>query len=343
MAANTAAAIWATIALAGLLVAAGPSAPSGDALSAVRAASGLALAAAVFSIASKRMTIKPWLHLVVLTVMTLDVGVLYLAGGSLRAELALLFAFVAVYGAYFFSGYVLVTQLGIIAVVIAAPGLAPGSLTPAADQVTRLVLLFPALCLTGTLVAFLRRQVERREAHLDLQAGQDPTSGLLNAVGFARMLDFETLRATRNSRPIVVLVLEAKVLPGADHPLGEARLARMVGRTIAGQLDSTDHAARLDRAQFALSGPDAGALTGMAGALVAAISARLAAVGYPHDAVDVRIGKASFPIDAEQPDRLVKIAQDRLAPAELASREPPENAGQRAALEADRAAPASAA
>jgi GGDEF domain-containing protein len=262
------------------------------------------------------MPTKRWIHVAALTLMTFDVSLLYLVGGSLRAEIALLFTFVAVFGAYFYSRTVLISQLALVAAAIALPMAVPAADSPSGDQLIRLALLFPALCIIGMLVSFLRVRVEKREAELDLQTGQDPSTGLLNATGFARVLEYETQRAIRTHRAIVVLVLDARIAPGAADPLGNVRLVRLIGRAIAGRLGSDDHAARLHGPRFAVSGPDADAIIGLAGALTAAIRARLASFGYADDAIDLRIGRASFPIDThtQRPDRLVEIAQNRLAP-----------------------------
>jgi len=103
---------------------------------------------------------------VLLPLCCLDIIVLAYAAGPAHGDLTLLFTFVIVFAAYFFSWRAVLGQLLLIAVLLVARFVITGSHEFPASEIVRLAMLIPAYVMIAWLVLYLRRDVDEREKRL---------------------------------------------------------------------------------------------------------------------------------------------------------------------------------
>src|SRR5205085_9425157 len=77
---------------------------------------------------------------------------------------------------------------------------------PGSDRAQRWLLMFGVVVVIALMVAVLRERVNRLIARLADAARTDPLTGLLNRRGFQELMEVETERALRSSRPLAIVV-----------------------------------------------------------------------------------------------------------------------------------------
>lgn len=169
-----------------------------------------------------------------------------------------------------------------------------------------------ALALDGA----LERQQHARRAEEALRlAMTDPLTGLSNRRGFDELLDRQLDEARATGMPCALLLLDLDDLKGFNdrhgHRVGDLAL-RAVAHALAKTARLGDVAARVGGDEFAVICPCAdldGART-----LAARIRVALARTGppIPGRRVEVSIGVASFPRDADAADALFAVADGRM-------------------------------
>ena len=151
---------------------------------------------------------------------------------------------------------------------------------------------------------------------LELNAVTDPLTGLHNRRLFAETFDKELNRARRYGQPLGLVTLDLhrfkEVNDQHGHPRGDEVL-RAAAATLKKALRTSDSAFRIGGDEFALllpqtDSPQALALSRRVETVFAELLLPLqlsVTVGMDH-------GVAIFPQDAEQPDQLIRIADERL-------------------------------
>lgn len=177
-----------------------------------------------------------------------------------------------------------------------------------------------------TVVAERTRDLVAANSRLDILAGTDPLTGLLNRRRFLELAELEQQRATRHRRPLSLLLLDLdhfkKVNDTHGHRMGDAVL-----RTAAGLIHScrrvTDLAARFGGEEMVLLLPE----TDANGAMEVAERLRrsLASTATSLDGVDLRvtasIGVAGWQGPGESLDMLLHRADTALYAAKAAGRD----------------------
>lgn len=177
-----------------------------------------------------------------------------------------------------------------------------------------------------TVVAERTRDLVAANSRLDILAGTDPLTGLLNRRRFLELAELEQQRATRHRRPLSLLLLDLdhfkKVNDTHGHRMGDAVL-----RTAAGLIHNcrrvTDLAARFGGEEMVLLLPE----TDAAGAMEVAERLRrsLASTATNLDGVDLRvtasIGVAGWQGPGESLDMLLHRADTALYAAKAAGRD----------------------
>jgi len=151
---------------------------------------------------------------------------------------------------------------------------------------------------------------------LELNAVTDPLTGLYNRRLFSETFDKELNRARRYGQPVGLVTLDLhrfkEVNDKHGHPRGDDVL-RAAAATLKKALRTSDSAFRIGGDEFALllpqtDSPQALALCRRVQTVFAEMLQPLqltVTVGMDH-------GVAIFPQDAEQPDQLIRIADERL-------------------------------
>jgi GGDEF domain-containing protein len=314
--ARTAAALWAAIGLAGFIASATPVGAGSEYVEGMRVAAIVATVFAMVCFASSSWRpLGRAFYIVMLPLMTIDIGALYYLSGTLRGEIALLFTFVIVFAAYFFDWKVIGTQLALIGVALAIRLAVLGLNDVPTAEIVRFWMLFPALVMIAWLVSFLRTKVDQHEESLLEHKNQDATTGLLSAAGFEPKLVAELELMARHERPLTLLVLEPQGVVAADLAT-EAGLTRSIGRTIVGQIGPHDYCARLSAMRFAVlvSDTDSDGGAKLQADLVDAVNKRLTALGQDAGRVQVVVGQATFPDDAGTAEDMMEACQASMRP-----------------------------
>ena len=165
-----------------------------------------------------------------------------------------------VFTAYYFPVRLLIVEIVLAAVLYAGVLLA---LDPGSIGVTRWLIVVTVLMGVGGLISRLQARVDELVDRLSDTARRDPLTGLLNRRGFEERLDAELARATRNERPLALIVGDLDhfktVNDRLGHPAGDAvllRVAEILGR--AGRRGDT--VARMGGEEFVFIVPDADAV-----------------------------------------------------------------------------------
>jgi GGDEF domain-containing protein len=295
--ARTAAAIWASIGAFGLLGTIEPLRTAGAEVEAMRVVAGITgvLAGVLFVIPPR--VVPRWAYNVMLVAMTAAVGALSFLGGSDRGDLTILFTFIVVFAAYFFSWKISAVHLGLIAALMTSRLFVVDGEEVARIETIRFTILLPALVSVWALVTLLKRNIDDRESRLRAQEIYDLETGALGENGFMQTLDVELARSVRHARPLSVVGLAVSG-PAFDHVDDETsrRVATAIARTLVGRIRGEDRAARLGRLKFAvvaIETPASGAAV-LAGGLAKKVRSRLLSLGYEGDSFTVAVGWADY-------------------------------------------------
>jgi diguanylate cyclase (GGDEF)-like protein/putative nucleotidyltransferase with HDIG domain len=233
---------------------------------------------------------------------------------------ALLYVWVGFQAAYFFSHRHAAAHVGATGVTYA---FALASV-PGADRSQRWLLLFGVVAVIALMVAVLRERVDRLIARLADAARTDALTGLLNRRGFQELMEIETERALRSSRPLAILVGDLDHFKHLNdrfgHAAGDLALKRFaeIASSASRRIDAV---ARIGGEEFALLLPD----TEQHAAYLLAERLRRS-VKEPSAAVDaelptVSFGVASFPTHAADAAALMHAADQALYAAKAMGRD----------------------
>jgi diguanylate cyclase (GGDEF)-like protein len=128
-----------------------------------------------------------------------------------------------------------------------------------------IVLLVHYLTLRRTVMSKTRaldetiRALEQANKELSIRAKMDRLTGLPNRYRFDEVIEFETERATRYGRPLVLALLDLdrfkQINDTHGHPAGDAVLVHLAG-IVTGQLRKSDVMVRLGGDEFAIILPE---------------------------------------------------------------------------------------
>jgi GGDEF domain-containing protein len=315
---QTAAAIWASIGAFGLLGTLKPLRMAGADVEAMRVVAGAAgvIAGTLFVMPSR--LIPRWAFSVMLVAMTASVGALSYLGGSDRGDLTILFTFIVVFSAYFFSWKLSIVHLVLIAALLTSRLFLVDSEDATRIEAIRFTILLPALTSVWALVTLLRKNLADRELRLRAQEIYDLDTGALGPNGFGQTLDVELARSVRHARPLSVVELE--VMGAAFDEIDDEttrRVATAVARTLVGRIRGEDRAARLGRLKFAvlaIETTESGAAV-LAGGLAKNVRSRLLGLGYEGDTFTVAVGWADYHLTDGTKQALLAEADSSLASA----------------------------
>ena len=246
-----------------------------------------------------------WLHLIpVLGTVQIAVGIRVIgAYGDIAANY---YIFVAVFSAYAFSSRVAVA--GQVAFASAASALplfyttSRSSHTPAQAAVGILT-----LAVVAGIVTVLREGLQARQTRLEELAVRDPLTGVGNYRLMTERLDYEIARHRRSGRSFSVLLFDLdgfkEINDTFGHQVGD-RVLSEVARTLTGSVREQDTVARQGGDEFSIIAPE----TDTEGAWRLAARAQQAVRATANGSLSTSIGLATFPTDAEDPDRLLAQA-----------------------------------
>jgi len=166
----------------------------------------------------------------------------------------------------------------------------------------------------------LRRKARERDFYLRM-AQMDGLTELFNHSAFTGFLDREFLRARRSSRPMSLLFLDVDDFKDFNtrkgHLFGD-QVLRQVAQVLKKQCRGYDIVARYGGDEFAVLAPETDVEGGRTlGERFIRSVAQDDHVSGP-DAIRVSIGVASFPVHAEQPEELIRLADEAMYSAKRA-------------------------
>jgi two-component system cell cycle response regulator len=231
---------------------------------------------------------------------------------------AMLYVWVGFQAAYFFSHRQAAAHVAGAAMSYAiALACVPGD-----DRGQRWLLLFGVVGVIALMVAVLRERVDRLIARLADAARTDALTGLLNRRGFQELMEIETERALRSSRPLAILVGDLDHFKHLNdrygHAAGDLALRRFaeIAQAASRRIDAV---ARIGGEEFALLLPD----TEQHAAYLLAERLRRAAKEPSADGElpTVSFGVASFPTHAADAPALMHAADQALYAAKAMGRD----------------------
>jgi two-component system, cell cycle response regulator len=237
---------------------------------------------------------------------------------STASVYALLYVWVGFQAAYFFPRTHVIGHVAATGVTYA---LALSSV-PGADRAQRWLLMFGVVVVIALMVAVLRERVNRLIARLADAARTDPLTGLLNRRGFQELMEVETERALRSSRPLAIIVGDLDHFKHLNdrfgHAAGDLALRRFseIASAASRRIDAV---ARIGGEEFALLLPD----TEQHAAYLLAERLRRAAKeqGVDGELPSVSFGVASFPTHAADAEALMHAADQALYAAKAMGRD----------------------
>src|SRR3954463_1131551 len=235
---------------------------------------------------------------------------------------ALLYVWVGFQAAYFFPPHHVIGHVAVTGITYA---LALASV-PGSDRAQRWLLLFGVVVVIALMAAVLRERVNRLIARLADAARTDPLTGLLNRRGLQELMEVETERALRSSRPLAIVVGDLDHFKHLNDRFGHAAgdLALMRFADIATQASRRiDAVARIGGEEFALLLPDTEqhAAYLLAERLRRAVKEPSAGKTGETDLPTVSFGVASFPTHAADAEALMHAADQALYAAKAMGRD----------------------
>jgi diguanylate cyclase (GGDEF)-like protein/putative nucleotidyltransferase with HDIG domain len=199
------------------------------------------------------LTVLPYLGT---TLITLCV---YFSGehkGAPASDTEMLYLWVALYVAYFFSSRQAAIQIGYVALAYLAVLIASADPSVFAARWCQSAV---TLVVAGILVQAVRKRVAELVHRLTDAARTDPLTGLQNRRAFEENFATEVERARRDGRPLSVLLGDLDHFKAVNdrfgHPAGDAALVRM-GQLLMSTRRGIDPVARTGGEEFALILPD---------------------------------------------------------------------------------------
>jgi diguanylate cyclase (GGDEF)-like protein len=314
-----AAALWAGGAMVGLALAALPQPHHGSRAALIAASGASALIALLLSFGSRRL--PGWALPAAAGLATLITSLLtWLGGGAGEwVDVQVIYLFVALGSAYFFSDRQLALQLALIA---GSYALVLGLTDPVEEGAPRLIATLAAVLTAAIMVRALRLRVTEIVSRLADAARTDPLTGLQNRRGFEESFGAEVERARRHGSSLTVLLGDLDNFKSLNdrmgHPAGDAALVR-VGQLLIAGLRRPDPVARTGGEEFALILPDAsGELAwGIAERLRASVEEAFEADSVP---LTISLGLAQFPQNGDTADALLDAADQALYAAKRLGR-----------------------
>src|SRR3954452_1043297 len=231
---------------------------------------------------------------------------------------ALLYVWVGFQAAYFFPPHHVIGHVAVTGITYA---LALASV-PGSDRAQRWLLLFGVVVVIALMAAVLRERVNRLIARLADAARTDPLTGLLNRRGLQELMEVETERALRSSRPLSIVVGDLDHFKHLNdrfgHAAGDLALRRF-GEIAVSASRRIDAVARIGGEEFALLLPD----TEQHAAYLLAERLRRAVKepGADGELPSVSFGVASFPSHAADAGALMHAADLALYAAKAMDRD----------------------
>src|SRR3954447_2341510 len=197
---------------------------------------------------------------------------------------------------------------------------------PGDDRGQRWLLMFGVVAVIALMVAVLRERVERLIARLADAARTDALTGLLNRRGFQELMEVETERALRSSRPLAIIVGDLDHFKHLNDRFGHAAgdVALRSFADIATQASRRiDAVARIGGEEFALLLPDTEqhAAYLLAERLRRAVKEPTASRAGEAELPTVSFGVASFPTHAPDAAALMHAADQALYAAKAMGRD----------------------
>lgn len=259
----------------------------------------------------------------------LSVALLCAATGAARSSLLPLFSVPLAAVAVAFGSYGFVILL---ALVVAALGLALGALTPQTyigdPQFLQLLgnMLVPATAVALVIAALIGRMHSAVQRISDLSS-TDALTGLLNLRAFEEVLQQEHRKAERFSRPYTLAVIDVDNLAQVNEMLGHdagSQVLVAVASAIKRSIRTSDVAARLGGDEFIVLLVEADAETGAAiGQRIRnSVYAGTVSVANRLIRATVNVGIANFPHDHLYPKELMILADQRMQQDRLLRRPP---------------------
>jgi diguanylate cyclase (GGDEF)-like protein len=315
---RTAAAIWASIGAFGLLVTFEPLRATVEHIAEIRAMAAATAVIAALLVAVPARYLPEKLFPLLPVPMVACIGALAFAGGPERGDLTILFTFVAVFSAYFFSWRVSFVHIGLMALLLTSRMFLSDPDQATGVETIRFSILLPALFSVWALVSLLSKGLVDREARLKAHEIYDLDTGLLGVNGLDQMLDAETARATRHARPLSLIRLEVfgPAFTQADDETIR-RTATVIARSIIGRVRAEDRAARLGGLKFAVLAIECGesGAIALSKSLAEQVRKRLLSVGYDAQSFTVAIGWADYHQAGASKPALVREAEETLSGA----------------------------
>jgi diguanylate cyclase (GGDEF)-like protein len=314
-----AAGMWAGGAAVGLMIAALPQ-PHHGSRTLLLAVSGAALVIALLLRFGAR-GLPGWALPVSAAMATLLGSLLtFVSGGAGEwVDVQVLYLFVALASAYYFSDRQLALQLALVAI---SYGVVLALTDPLEASAPRWLATVAAIATAAGFVRVLRLRVTEIVDRLADAARTDPLTGLQNRRGFEESFGAEVERAKREGRSLTVLLGDLDHFKALNdrmgHPAGDAALVR-VGQLLLAALRRPDPVARTGGEEFALI------LPGAAGEEAWSIAERLRASvedTFRNEAVELTIslGLAQFPQNGDTADTLLDAADQALYAAKRLGR-----------------------
>ena len=182
------------------------------------------------------------------------------------------------------------------------------------EQLTRIVVLVPAMWVAAAVVRQLRAGVLSRHQALTELTRRDPLTGAGNRRLLAERLRYELARHRRTGRPLAVLSLDLDGFKEVNDVLGHLagdRLLAEVAHTLRDTVRDGDTVVRPGGDEFCIVAPETDRVE--AEALAQRIGAALGALEGASGPVSATVGTAVFPGDGTS-------ATDLLATADAAER-----------------------
>jgi diguanylate cyclase (GGDEF)-like protein len=313
-----AAGLWGCAAAMALLLGVLPQPPNGSRAMLLALAGAAALVGLLLRLGAGRL--PGWALPASAAMATLLSSALTAVGGANSwIDVQVIYVWVALGSAYFFSTRLVVVQLALIA---GSYALVLSMTSTLVEGAPRFLATMASTLAAAVLVGALRTRVAEIVSRLADAARTDPLTGLQNRRGFEESFGAEVERAAREGRELAVVLGDLDHFKSLNdrlgHPAGDAALVR-VGQLLIAGMRRPDAVARTGGEEFALLLPQAG------GEMAWAIAERMRSTveeAFRGETVPltVSLGLASYPRDGVTADELLNAADQALYAAKQLGR-----------------------